>query len=259
MSTEMIRHAFHGTTVRTFADEHGEPWFILGDLCQALGIANVGNVVARLDADVVGSIRLTDGTPGNPNRATVSEPGMYEVVLRSDSPAAVPFRRWVTTDVLPSIRKTGRYETAALTGTELIARAVIEAQQIITRQEQRIAELEPPAQAWAALADATGDYSLRDAAQILSRDPDIEIGQNRLSRYLRQVGWLDRGGVPYQSHVAAGRVTARVRTYEHPRTGERMQAAPQVRITAKGLTWLHQHLGGTAPLASGPHLVAVGS
>jgi len=149
--------------------------------------------------------------------------------------------------------------TAALSGTELIARAVIEAQQIIERQSQRIAELEPPARAWTVLADASGDYSLRDAAQMLSRDPDIEMGQNRLARHLRQIGWLDRRGVPYQHHVDTGRITSRARTYEHPRTGERMQADPQVRVTAKGLAWLHAHLGGTSPLDLAPTLVAVSS
>lgn len=256
--SDLVQHAFHGQAVRVITDEHGESWFVLTDLCAALGIRNARDVAARLDDDMKG-VGLIDTLGGRQSMTTVTEPGLYDVIVRSDSPQAKPFRRWVTTEVLPSIRRTGAYEVEQLSGTELIARAVIEAQQIITRQSQRIAELEPPAAAWTALADASGDYSLRDAAQILSRDPDIEVGQNRLSRYLRQVGWIDRRGIPYQHHVDTGRITARARTYPHPRTGERMHADPQVRVTAKGLAWLHQHLGGSAPLDTDHYLSAVPS
>lgn len=260
MSTDLVQHAFHGQAVRVIADAHGDPLFVLADLCRVLDLGNPSMVAQRLDPDALSLAEVIDSIGRRQQAHAVTEAGMYEVVIRSDKPVAREFRRWVTTDVLPSIRRTGRYDAEPLTGTALIAAAVIEAQQIIARQSQRIAELEPPAQAWTALAEAGGDYSLRDAAQILSRDPDIEIGQNRLARYLRQVGWIDLGGVPYQSHVALGRLAARARTYEHPRTGERVQADPQVRVTAKGLTWLHQHLGGTAPLDTATrHLAAVGS
>lgn len=109
MSTDLTQYAFEGREVRVLVGDDGEPRFLLADLCAVLGIANVGNVVARLDADEVGSIRLTDGTPGNPNRAVVTEAGMYSVILRSDSPAAGPFQRWVTHEVLPAIRRTGGY------------------------------------------------------------------------------------------------------------------------------------------------------
>ena len=155
--------------------------------------------------------------------------------------------------------KTREAEVAApaLTGPELMARALIEAKATIDANLKRVAELEPPARAWTALAAAEGDYSLRDAAQILSRDPDITIGQNRLARLLRALRWIDSGGIPYQHHVDTGRIRSRARTYKHPRTGEEMTATPQVRITGKGLTWLHRHLGGTAPLTEQPHLEVV--
>lgn len=97
-----------GQAVR-IVEQGGAPWFLAADVCAVLGIANVGNVLARLEEDEKGFIRLADGTPGNPNRAIVSEPGLYAVILRSDSPDARPFRRWVTHEVLPSLRKTGAY------------------------------------------------------------------------------------------------------------------------------------------------------
>lgn len=258
MTTSLVQHAFHGQAVRVITDEHGDPWFVLRDLCAVLGTRNVSDVAARLDDDMKGVDQI-DTLGGRQQMTVVTEPGMYDVIVRSDSPAAKPFRRWITTEVLPSIRRTGSYGAPALTGPELMARALIEAQATLTAQEERIAALEPPAKAWEALADASGDWSLRDAAQVLSRDPHIEIGQNRLAKVLRDdLHWLDRRGVPYQAQINTGRLAARARTYHHPRTGEVMQADPQVRITAKGLTFLHAHLGGVEPLdASARHLEVV--
>ncbi|BBY67572.1 BRO-N domain-containing protein [Mycolicibacterium helvum] len=82
----------------------GEPWFVLADLCRVLEIVNPRNVTARLDAAVVNTLRLTEGIRGNPNVTVVNEAGMYEVVIRSDKPEAVAFRRWITGEVLPAIR-----------------------------------------------------------------------------------------------------------------------------------------------------------
>lgn len=137
-----------GNPVRVIVID-GEPWFVLADLCKVLGIANVGNVAARLDE---AGVRQADISSGGQRRAVtaVNEPGMYEVVIRSDKPEAVAFRRWITAEVLPAIRKTGGYGHApALEGPELLAHAVLEAQKMIAAKDERIAELEPKA----ALAD----------------------------------------------------------------------------------------------------------
>lgn len=93
----------------------GEPWFVAADVCTVLGITNVGNVLARLDDDEKDSIHLPDGTRGNPNRAIVNEPGLYSLLFRSDKPEAKQFKRWVTHDVLPAIRRAGGYVSPAAT------------------------------------------------------------------------------------------------------------------------------------------------
>ena len=91
-----------------------EPLFCLVDLCKALGIANARNVKARLDAeDVCQMDTLTNG--GKQSLLFVNEAGMYDVILRSDSPSAKKFRKWVTSEVLPSIRKHGGYTFTAPT------------------------------------------------------------------------------------------------------------------------------------------------
>lgn len=92
-----------------------EPWFVAADLCCILGIKNTTQAVQRLDDDMV-TLCQTEGAlnqiEGGRNRAVncVSESGMWMLVLRSDKPEAVELRRWLSRDVLPSIRKTGRYE-----------------------------------------------------------------------------------------------------------------------------------------------------
>ena len=89
-----------------------EPLFCLSDVCRAIGISNVGNVKSRLDDD---DVRLTDTTDslGRTQQINfVTESGLYDVIIRSDSEIAKPFRKWITSEVLPSIRKTGKYDIA---------------------------------------------------------------------------------------------------------------------------------------------------
>lgn len=89
---------------------NGEPWFVAKDLCRILDIRNVSDALSRLDDDEKNTIVLTDGTPGNPNAAVVSESGMYALVLGSRKAEAKAFRKWVTANVLPEIRRTGSYD-----------------------------------------------------------------------------------------------------------------------------------------------------
>jgi len=230
-----------GQPVRA-VDVDGEPWFIAADVCAALDITNVGNALARLDDDEKRSIRLTDGTPGNPNRGIVNEAGLYALILRSDKPEARAFKRWITHDVLPTLRRTGRYEIAPQQlDRRALAEMVIAEADRADAAEARVAELAPVADAWHALADATGDYSVREAAQLLSRDPAITIGQNRLFAYLRDLRWVDGSGQPYQAQVDNGRLVRRTTSYTHPHTGEPVLTA-QVRITPKGIEELRKRL-----------------
>lgn len=118
----------------------------------------------------------------------------------------------------------------------------------VEAHERTRAELEqaaPAAAAWDALAEAEGDYSLRDAAQILSRDHAIDTGQNRLMVTIRKLGMVDPSGQPYQKHISHLRL--RVTSYEHPHTGEPV-LSKQIRVTALGVKYLHTRLGGVQPL-----------
>lgn len=229
--------------VRTVSVD-GEVWFVLADICGVLGVANVGNVAARLDE---ADIRQTDISSGGQRRAVtiVSESGMYEVVIRSDKPEARRFRWWVTHEVIPAIRRTGTY--AVETPEQLMARAVVKAQEIIARKDEQIAALAPMAEAWEEIADAGTDYAVRDVAPMLSR-AGIATGPQRLFEKLHELGWIYRGEkgrwTPYARSVDAGLLKLRAMSPFRDRdTGDLVPSAPQVRITPKGVERLRIRLG----------------
>lgn len=120
----------------------GEPWFIAVDVCRALDIGNVSMAISRLDDDERDTISLTEGIPGNPNKTIVNEPGLYALVLSSRKPEAKKFKRWITHEVIPSIRKTGGYIAGqeTLGAEELMAKAFLVAQQVLARREAELSQ-----------------------------------------------------------------------------------------------------------------------
>lgn len=98
---------YQSNKVRT-VDMDGAPWFVLKDVCEVLGLGNSRMVSDRLDEDEKGVSKI-DTLGGVQNVTIINESGLYNVILRSDKPEAKPFRKWVTSEVLPSIRKTGSY------------------------------------------------------------------------------------------------------------------------------------------------------
>lgn len=104
---ELKTFMYHSVKVRTI-ELNGEPWFVLKDVCEVLGISKYRDVTARLDADERATARL-DTLGGVQEMTVINESGLYNVILRSDKPEAKPFRKWITAEVLPSIRKTGSY------------------------------------------------------------------------------------------------------------------------------------------------------
>lgn len=210
--TTLTPYTFEGQDVRTLIGEDGEPRFVLADLAAVLGIANSRNVAARLDDDEKG-VCLADTPGGRQNVTVVTEAGMYSVIVRSDSPAAGPFRRWVTHEVLPSIRKTGSYSTAPAL-PQSYAEALRELAATVEQREALAAKVEqdaPKVLAFEQYMTAEGDYSMDAAAKMLS-DVTGVLGRNRLFAWLRERKVLMTGNRPYQAHAHLFRVIAS--TYE---------------------------------------------
>lgn len=122
----------------------GEPWFVASDVCKALDINNVSMAISRLDDDERNTVSLTEGIPGNPNKTIVNEPGLYALVLSSRKPEAKAFKRWITHEVIPSIRKHGGYVAGQehMSDEELMAKALLMAQKTIADRDARISALQ---------------------------------------------------------------------------------------------------------------------
>lgn len=121
----------------------GEPWFVLKDVCDVLGLSTPARVAERLDSDEVSQAHLIDSMGRSQEMTIISESGLYNVILRSDKPEAKPFRKWVTAVVLPSIRKNGGYIAGQeeLSPQELMAKALLVAQKTLTDRDACIKEL----------------------------------------------------------------------------------------------------------------------
>jgi anti-repressor protein len=227
-----------------------EPWFVAVDVCSALGYSNSRKAVADHVDDLDKGVTLSDTPGGRQNVTVVNESGLYALIFGSRLEGARAFKRWVTAEVLPTLRRTGTYTApvpAAMPTHSEALRGWADAVDQVAVLEQQVAELEPAARFGTALAEAAGDWSVRETAQILDRDPAISTGERRLFTTLKAIGWLDRTGQPYQGHVNVGRLVCRVGHYRDARTGD-LVAYSQVRVTPKGLRDLHRRLGGQASL-----------
>lgn len=139
---------YNDTPLRT-VEKDGELWWVLKDVCGVLGIANHSNVMTRLDEDEK-ALHLVEDLNGKAQHTSIiNEPGLYNVILRSDKPEAKDFKRWVTHEVLPSIRKTGSYTMQPMTPAQLIAAQA----QILVDMEERMNKVEGQALALEAKVD----------------------------------------------------------------------------------------------------------
>ena len=101
---------YNSVEVRSIQKD-GEPWFVLRDVCNVLGLGTPARVAERLDTDEVSQTHITDSMGRQQEMTIINESGLYNVILRSDKPEAKPFRKWVTSEVLPTIRRHGMYAT----------------------------------------------------------------------------------------------------------------------------------------------------
>lgn len=180
----------------------GEPWFVAVDVCKALEIKNGRDAMNRLDDDEKMTVGLTDGHSGQRGGAQmqtlVNEPGLYTLVLGSRKPEAKTFKRWITHEVIPSIRKTGGYIAGQddMSDAELLSRAILVAQRQIEQRDLRIRELEPKAQFADDVSGSPDSISVGELAKLLKQN-GVDIGRTRLFAWLRGNGYLIKAGDEY--------------------------------------------------------------
>lgn len=177
---------YENNDVRT-VEMNGEPWFVLKDVCGVLGLSTPARVAERLDGDEVSQTHFTDSIGRKQETTVINESGLYSVILRSDKPAAKPFRKWVTSEVLPSIRKNGGYIAGQeqMTPEELMAKALLVANKTLAERDARISELtvqntimQPKAEYFDELVDRNTLTNFRETAK------ELGISEKAFIRFL---------------------------------------------------------------------------
>lgn len=180
---------------------NSEPWFVGKDVAEALGYKNTKDALAKhVDSEDKEILKSQNATLENiPNRGVtvVNESGLYSLVLSSKLPSAKKFKRWVTSEVLPALRKTGQYQVKELSGQELMAKALIEAQSVLAAKDKQIEEMKPKVVFADAVATSHTSILVGELAKILKQN-GIDMGQKRLFAWLRENGFLiKRKGTDY--------------------------------------------------------------
>lgn len=232
---------YNSVEVRTIQKD-GEPWFVLKDVCNVLHIGNSRDVVARLDQDEKG-VGQIDTLGGKQEMTIINESGLYNVILRSDKPEAKPFRKWVTSEVLPTIRRHGMYATQD-TVEKMLADPDTTIKLLETIKQERAARMALEAKAEAdkpkvIFADAVSashtSILVGDLAKLL-RQNGVEIGQNRLFSFLREKGYLcsqgERYNLPTQRSMDRGWFQVKETTINQPNGSVRITRT--VKVTGKG-------------------------
>lgn len=249
MNTEIQTFNFNKATMRTLTDENGEPWFVAKDVCNILGI-DTNHLREALDDDEITNLRNSE-VWNQPGRAPliISEPGLYKLIMRSRKPEAKEFQRWVTHEVLPSIRNHGAYMTQqtldkALTSPDFLI-------QLATRlkeEQEKVKALEPKAKALDAFTNAEDKLLVRDAAKVLSNS-GTPITEKQLREWMSDNDWIYRHAGTWwaaSKRVKAGHLAmVEARAHGRHKDGSIFAFAPTVKITRKGLVLLHTRLGET--------------
>lgn len=236
MSNEIVKQFDNAEfgALRVVKDESGEPWFVAKDVCDALGLSNVSVALQRLDDDERSKFNL--GRQGETN--IITEAGLYSLIMASKKSEAKAFKRWVTHEVLPAIRKDGGYMVAKADETpeQTMARAVLIAQATIERQNKQIEEMRPKAVFADAVSVSKSTILVGDLAKIL-RQNGFEVGANRLFGILRDQGYLckQKGAMwnmPTQRSMEMGLFVVKETTITHSDGHSSINKTPKV--TGKG-------------------------
>lgn len=185
-----------------------EPWFVLKDVCAILDMSNPTMVAERLDEDERAKFNL--GRQGQ--SWIINEPGLYNVILRSDKPEAKPFRKWVTGEVIPSIRKHGAYITKEtleqmLGSPDFAIRLLTEIKNERERSEKLAKQVEaakPKIDFYDAVSETSGTLTIEKFAKVLYDKTGITFGRNKMFKWLRDVKMLNKNNIPYQKYMNLG-------------------------------------------------------
>lgn len=241
--SDLIPFSFDGHSLRVVVRD-GDPWFVAADACRVLDIADVRQALDRLDDDERGLCPVP--TPGGTQEVRcVSESGLYLLVLGSRKPEARAFKRWITREVIPSIRKTGSYgsDPIALLGDPSVLRTLLgnyaeRVQRLeadVADRETRIAADAPKVEVFDRIVASGDTEGFRAAAKLVHEATGANEAEFRSLMIQRK--WVQRlDGRLMPAHVGIDRkyVTTREREWSDIEGGQHVKA--ELRITQKGIT-----------------------
>lgn len=224
-----------------------EPWFVGKDVAEALGYSNSRKALADHVHEDDKGVTKCDTLGGKQDLTIINESGLYALIFGSKLESAKRFKHWVTSEVLPSIRKTGSYQTAQPQGKELLALAVLEAQKTIELQNQEIERMKPKEIFADAVATSHTSTLIGDLAKLLKQN-GIETGQKRLFEWLRENGYLIRRkgadwNMPTQKAMEMKLFEVKESTVNNPDGSVRINKT--TKVTGKGQQYfINKFIGG---------------
>ena len=218
---------------------NNEPWFVGKDVAEVLGYSNPRKAIHdHIDEeDKLDGVTIRDSIGREQAPILVNESGLYSLILCSKLPTAKQFKRWVTSEVLPSIRKTGGYIEGqeTMSDTELIAKALLVAQRQIEEKNRFIEAIKPKALFADAVSASHTTILIGDLAKIIKQN-GVDIGQKRLFVWLRDNGYLIKGGsdynMPTQRSMELGLFEIKESTVNNPDGSVRINRT--TKVTGKG-------------------------
>lgn len=225
---------------------NNEPWFVGKDVAEVLGYAKPLNAIAQhVDKDDSLKQGLTDSLGRQQKTIFVNESGLYALIFGSKLESAQKFKRWVTSEVLPALRKTGQYQVKELSGSELMAKALIEAQSVLAAKDKQIEEMKPKASYYDVILNCKGLL----ATSVIAKD--YGWSAIRLNEYLHKKGIQFKQGktwLLYQKYATEG--YASTKTHEHLGNDGTNHANVHTYWTQKGRRFIYDLLknDGIVPL-----------
>lgn len=240
-------------SIRT-VEMDGEPWLVGKDVAQALGYTDTDQALRRHVDDEDKLTRNFDGSGQNRSMTIINESGLYSLVLSSKLPTAKKFQRWVTSDVLPSIRRTGGYvandelfiqtylpfadeSTKSLFRTTL--HTIGEQNKLIQQQRDKIQQDKPLVQFAEHVSESVNSIDIGTFSKLLY-DENIKIGRNRLFAWMKKNGYLMRDTKPYQKYIDAGYFKVIEQAFKTP-YGNKMVDTKTL-VTGKGQIYFTEKL-----------------
>ena len=222
-----------------------EPWFVGKDVADVLGYADTNQAIRKHVDNEDRLTRRFDGTGQSRDMTIINESRLYSLVLSSKLPSAKKFKRWVTSEVLPTLRKTGQYQVKELSGSELMAKALIEAQNVLAAKDKQIEEMKPKASYYDVILNCKGLL----ATSVIAKD--YGWSAIRLNEYLHKKGIQFKQGktwLLYQKYATEG--YASTKTHEHLGNDGTNHANVHTYWTQKGRRFIYDLLknDGIVPL-----------